>query len=430
MRQIIPRDIWRSRWGLFLNLPRWLLAFVWRSLLFRTTFIAVTGSLGKTTTKDCLAAALGEAGSTAKTQGSSNGRTGIPLTLLRVRPWHRFAVIETGTDRPGGLVRAALLVRPHVAVVVNVARTHTRAYRDLDHIAEEKASLLRFLGRRGVAVLNGDDPRVAAMAGRLRCRVVRFGSGGGNDVTAKGIESRWPGRLNLAITVAGETTHLQTRLVGEHWAESVGAAVATAWSCGLGLRQVAAGVAGVEPFTGRLDPRKLPNGAVVLRDDFNGSVDSFRKAVEVLRSAEAERRILVVSDCSDFRKKPRERLKHYAQAARESAEMVAFIGDRCDYGVARALREGFPPECAHGFSNLTAAAAWLRAELREGDLVLLRGLATDHLARLYYRLLGTVACERGTCQLHTLCDLCPDLGFEADGRDEPVPIRIAVPGSG
>ena len=120
-----PTGSWRSRAAApFLKI----MAFLWRRLLVRTTFIAVTGSLGKTTTKDCLAALLSSLGRTAKSYRNLNARAGVSITILRTMPWHRFSVVELGTGGPGSLGPAARLLRPHIVVITGVARTHTENF--------------------------------------------------------------------------------------------------------------------------------------------------------------------------------------------------------------------------------------------------------------------------------------------------------------
>ena len=405
----------RSRqegWELISNLPFWALAFLWRRLLFRTTFIAVTGSFGKTTTKDCLEAILSSVAPTIATIGNDNGRVGIRRTILRVRPWHRFAIVETGTDRKGGLIRASLLVRPDIAVILCVGRAHSDAFRTPEEVAHEKGQLLRFLRRNGTAVLNGDDTLVAAMRERSPGKVVTFGRTSGCDVVMETANSIWPDRLRMTISAAGETESVETQLVGTHWANAVLGATAVAKVCGVALKQTRVALSQVTPYSGRMQPERLPNGAVLLRDEHNGSIDSFEKAIEVLRTAKAERRILVMADCSDFRKKPRDRQKYFGRVASQVAEMAVFIGDRSTYAVRAAVEAGMDRSSVHSCFTLEDAADLLRRQLRNGDLVLLRGRALDHLTRIYFRLLGDVACTRPSCRKTCLCDVCEELGFQ------------------
>jgi UDP-N-acetylmuramoyl-tripeptide--D-alanyl-D-alanine ligase len=388
-----------------------LLAMVWRTVLRKTTFIAVTGSLGKTTSKDCLAAILAGVAPTNKTVGNDNGRRGLPRTILRVRPWHRYAVVEVGTDSPGKMIRSSLVLRPHVVVVLNVARTHTPAYRDLDHTAREKARLMRFMSRTGLVVLNAGDQRVRVMLPARGQRVMYFGTAPDSEVRAEDMVSQWPGRLEFTAIHGDESCRMRTQLVGKHWLDSALGAIAAAQALGVSLEKAARGLAGVLPYTARLSPWPLASGAVILRDDYNGSVDSFDRAVDVLRDARASRKILVISDCSDFRPKPRRRIYYYADVAREVADMVVFIGERCEQGVERAVRQGMSPENARGFHDFTDAAEFLKGELRAGDLTLVRGQAFHHLGRICHLLEGAIGCTRPHCDRRILCDDCDLLRF-------------------
>lgn len=413
-REAIRRAAWR-----FYNLFVCGAALVWRTLLFRTKFIGLTGSVGKTAAKDCLAAILSSRYPAVATIGSDNGRHGVPRTILRTRPWHRFSVIEIGTDKPGHMIRSALLVRPDIVLMLSVARTHTDAFKTLEETAAEKAKLLRFLTRRGVAVLNGDDSRVAAMARSVRSRVVLFGSSPEFDVWADDARGDWPERLEFQACSQQESHRVRTRLVGKHWVPSVTGALATSEVCGVPLAEAAKAVENVEPFRGRMQPASLDNGAVILRDECNGSVDTMVPAFEVLRRAKAARRVVVVSDCSDLKKRPRERLKHLAKAARESAEAVVFVGERASYGAKYAIAEGMRPQDVHHFVNLQDAAVFLREELKPGDLVLLKGRASHHLSRIYFALSGTVKCWRPDCSLRMTCDECIELGFTPGTASRP-----------
>ncbi len=177
-----------------------LMTYVWRRLMFRTTVIAITGSVGKTTAKECLAAILEKHGRTLSTRYNQNDQYGVPPTIRRIRPWHRFAVVEVGTGQPGDIERSARLVKPDIAIVLAVARTHTNRFATLDDIAVEKAALLRHLPRNGLAILNDDDPRVAAMARDCHARTVLFGAGPQCDFRTSSPTARWPERLCFELT--------------------------------------------------------------------------------------------------------------------------------------------------------------------------------------------------------------------------------------
>lgn len=389
--------------------------------MFRTVFIAVSGSFGKTAAKDCLVSALSVAGPTIGTEGNANGRAGIIRTILRVRPYHRYAVIEAGTEHPGNLWRASLLIRPDVAVILSVGRAHTKSLRTLEDVAAEKARLLRFLRRRGFAVLNRDDPYVAAIGARLKQRTVWFGAQPECDLRYSNASSAWPEALHLTAEWGGAAVEVRTSLIGTHRTASVAGALAAAAALGVPLARAGEALRRVQPYAARLAPAELPNGAVILRDEANGSIDSLRPALEVLRTARTDRRILILSDCSDWSKKPRERAQFFARAAKACADMAVFIGERSDYAVQYALKEGMPGQAVHGFLRWQDAATFLRQELRQGDVALLRGLNFEHLSRLYFSLIGTVECEKLRCARRRCCDDCPSLGFRPSPQMQGAP---------
>jgi UDP-N-acetylmuramoyl-tripeptide--D-alanyl-D-alanine ligase len=377
--------------------------------MVRTTVIAITGSVGKTTTKECLAAILSPRFPTLKTLNNQNDALGVPRTLLRLRPWHRIAVIEVGATERSSMRRSARLVRPDVAIVLAVAPTHTNVFRDLDQTAAEKRELVAAVPRGGLAILNGDDDRVRGMAEVCRCRVVTFGRSPSCDVWADEVSSRWPERLTLRVHDGRTTQRVETRLVGAHWVNAVLAAFLAARSQGVSLAEAADALTARQPFTARMQPVHLPNGATVIRDEMNSSPDTWRAALGVMREATARRRVLVVSDVSDSRKKPRDRYRDLGDLAAELADAALFIGGHADFAVKRALQRGMPPANVVSAVNVRSAAQRLPALLQEGDLILLKGRATDHLSRVLFAQLGSIGCWKTHCRKQIVCDLCKDL---------------------
>jgi len=421
----------RAAYVLTAQLLYWLAA-LWRRRLARTTFVAVTGTHAKTTTKEILAAALAARGPTFRSAANEN--TGLPLTrnVLRVRPWHRYAVIEIGVGRPGEMRRLARLVHPDVAVILAVLHTHTRAFGDQASHAREKAALLAALHSGGVAVLNADDPLVAAMAEGFRGTVVRSGTSPAFDVWADGASSRWPGRLEFDLhTLDGVSLRVRTRLVGAHWCTSVTAALAAARTAGVPLDHAVAAVASVEPAPGRLQPMLLPSGAVVLRDDYDGSFDAFAAGLQALAEACDARRVAVIADASDYGSTARRRrVRGLGREVAAAADVAVFVGEAAAFGRRGALEAGMAPGNVHAFAALPDAASFLAETLRAGDLVLLKGRVSDHLARLYFAQLGAVGCWKEHCPKVILCDECPELGVAAAtrARAAPAPVERAPGG--
>lgn len=384
-------------------------ARAWRRMLFRTRFIAVTGSVGKTTAKECLAAILSKRHRTAKTRYNRNGARGVSRTILSIRPRHRFAVVEVATETPGQLAQSARLVRPDVAVVLAVAGTHTYNFKGLDNTAAEKARLLDFLPPKGLAILNAEDPRVRAMAAGRDIEAKMFGRSPGLDLWAEEVSSRWPARLTFRAHTSMEAEWVRTQLVGEHWLNSVLAAMLAARCLGVPLKDAAAAVAGVAPFTARMQPVPLPCGATVLRDEANGAMDTMEAALKVMREATADRRVLVVSDTSDSGERTRLRMKHLGRQALELSELAVFVGESGHYAAKAALAAGADPGRVRQYEMARDAAEYLKSELRAGDLVLLKGRSCDHLERILHAQLGAIGCWKVKCRIRTLCDACKEL---------------------
>ena len=388
----------------------WAVARLWRWLLRGTTFIAVTGSVGKTTCKDLLAAALATRYRTTKSRGTANSGALVALGILRTMPWHRFAVLEAGTGHTGQMRETARRIRPDIAVVLGVARAHMDKFGSLDAVAADKAELVRALAPGGLAVLAGDDPRVAAMAAAHLGRTLFFGSAAGSRLSPSQVTARFPARLSLRVSDGESSLMVHTRLVGTQWVPSVLAALLVARECGVPLAEAAAAIAETEPMVARLKPVLLPSGAVLLRDDYNSSIDTLRLALGVVRDAACRRRVLMLSDYADLQQSFRGRFRLLPSLVAGAVDDVVLVGEHAEYGRRRLLEAAFPADHITVAIGVEAAATYLRSRTGPGDLVLLRGRATDHLARAAILQFGPITCRRTVCTWTTICDECPLLG--------------------
>ena len=386
------------------------LAIIWRRLLFRTTVIAITGSRGKTTARECLAQILSADSSITKTFGNNNGRRGIPRTILRARPWNRYLIVEIGVDRPGVMWRGAFVVRPDLVVVTCVEPEHMENFHTLEAVAQEKARLVGWLGRQGTAVLHGDDPLVREMATVNKGRTTLFGTTDDCDLRMDELVSNDRDGLSLRVHSGSESAVVETQLIGQHWAPAIASAIATARALGVPLEQSTARLNGIEPYPARMQPVRLKNGAIIVRDEYNGSAGTLDTALTVFSKLKAQRRIAVLSDFTDDPRPPEERLGDIGRRVASQFDIAVFVGSNHHHATRGALGSDEPHAIVHGFSELQAGAAFLRQELREGDLVLLKGKCRDHLSRIYFALTGPVDCWTNDCRLQVLCDVCPALG--------------------
>jgi UDP-N-acetylmuramoyl-tripeptide--D-alanyl-D-alanine ligase len=384
-------------------------AFVWRRLMFRTTFIAITGSVGKSTASASLGAILSAHAATNWVPGGRNNRLVLARTILRTRFRHRFTVIEVGTRAPGNLQQAARMIAPDIVVMLGVRNIHSNAFPTLEAMAAEKEQLLRRLGKHGVAVVNADDPLVMAMQAQCPGPVRTFGRAPGSFVTASEVSSKWPRTLSFRAHCGEESSRVETNLVGEHMVYSALGALAAAVHCGVPLAKAAASLGKVQPGPGRMQPMRLPSGAMVLRDDFNGTLPTFEAALAFLRDAEASRRIVVAGDLLDTGLSVRARARLIGRMTAAAADMVVIVGDRSDLTTKAAVEAGLRQDAAFAFQGLPETARFLKAELREGDLVLVKGWVGKHIERVILAQLGSISCWVVRCNKLMVCETCPEL---------------------
>jgi UDP-N-acetylmuramoyl-tripeptide--D-alanyl-D-alanine ligase len=373
-----------------------------RRRLSNTTFVGVTGSVGKTTTKDLVAAVLGTSLTGTRSPGSENRLTTVGQTILRTRRADGFSVVELPAAYPGSVAELTTLVRPEVGVVTRIGQDHRSIFRSLDVTAAEKAALVAALPAEGTAVLNADDPYVAGMVNGFRGRVIFFGESGEPEVRAEDVSSTWPDTLSFRLGFDGRTFPVRTRLNGKHWTTSVLAALGVGLAFGVPLERALEAVAAFEPVTGRMSEVRH-GGVTFIRDDVKSPLWGFDASLEFLAEARAARKILVVGTISDYPGSSRPKYARLARRAFAVADEVVFVGRNAHYAL-RAAEAG----SLHAFGAARDAAEHLRESLRPGDLVLVKGShRADHLSRLVLdRVSGGVRCWRSSCRRVKACEDC------------------------
>ncbi|MCS6946698.1 MAG: UDP-N-acetylmuramoyl-tripeptide--D-alanyl-D-alanine ligase, partial [Steroidobacteraceae bacterium] len=239
---------------------------------FRGTVIAVAGSNGKTTVKEMIAAILRESAPTLATAGNLNNQIGVPLTLLRLDPQQRFAVVEIGANHPGEVATLARLVRPQVGIVTNAGAEHLEGFGSLEGAARAEGELFAVLDRTGTAIINADDPFASLWASLAAgCRVLRFGCAPQADVRAMqivcGIEADgFVARFTLSAPAG--TVAVELRLAGRHNVVNAAGAAAAALAAGATLEQVRTGLARMRAVAGRLQFKRARGGAWLIDDSY------------------------------------------------------------------------------------------------------------------------------------------------------------------
>ena len=330
------------------------------------TVAGVTGSRGKTSTKDLLAAVLSAAAPATATIGSLNNEFGVPLTMLRAGAATRFLVLEMGARRIGDIAALTGLVAPDIAVVTNVGQAHLSHFGSRGAIARAKGELVQGLAPGGTAVLNADDPRVVAMRSLTDGPVLTFGSSEHADVRVTGLALDWLGRPSFTLWTADASTPVTLPLVGAHQALNAAAAAAAGLAAGVPLDVAAAALATASLSKWRLELRGLAGGVMLLNDSFNADPDSARAALDALAAIEGGRRIAVLGEMLELGDGSEAEHRAVGQYAAAQADVVVAVGE-----AARPIADGAGKQ-AVALPGNDAAVDWLRGHTAAGDVVLVK----------------------------------------------------------
>jgi len=361
------------------------LASHWRRRL-PVRVVGVTGSNGKTTVKNLLAALLGRDGPTHATGGNFNNELGLPLNLCRLAEDHRWAVLEMGAGRPGDIATLCGLARPEVGVITNASAAHLAGMGSVDQVVETKGELVEALPEHGVAVLNADDRAFPKWCRRAAGRrVVSFGTASDADVR---VLPAGPGQLRLAW--GQQHWQLPFRLQGEHNRMNAAAAAAACVALELELADLLPVLSRVDAEPGRLQPRRRKDGLLVVDDSYNANPASARMAVASLMQLEvAGRRHLVMGEMAELG--PDSTTLHRslgAHARQAGVDGLWCLGGRD----AAAMRSGFGEGEGGVFDDCGTLVAALSQALQPQDAVLVKGSRCMGMERVVEALLEVESC--------------------------------------
>lgn len=355
------------------------------------TVIGITGSMGKTTTKDLTAQLLETLGPTVAPRDSFNNEIGHPLTVLRITTETRYLISELSARGSGHIAALCKVAPPRLGAVLCVGHAHAGEFGGLDQIALAKSELPAALPADGVAVLNADDPRVAAMAPRTAARVVTFGRSAGADVRAEDVRADEAGRAAFTLVTPAGSAAVRLRLYGEHHVHNALAAAALAGELGMPPDAVAAGLSGAAPRSRfRMEVTRLPDGVTVINDAYNANPDTVRAALAALATMSRGGRGYAVlghmTELGEAADVLHEEIGAHAAAAGVAGLIV--VGDEAAPMLAGA--KAVPAWQGELLQVPDAAAALreLRNRLRAGDVVLVKASHSIGLERLAMALTG------------------------------------------
>jgi UDP-N-acetylmuramoyl-tripeptide--D-alanyl-D-alanine ligase len=336
--------------------------------------IGITGSVGKTTSKEVIAAVLGQRYRTLKSEGSYNNEIGLPLTLLHLTSAHERVVLEMGMYDVGEIAQLAEIALPRIGVVTNVGPTHLERLGTIERVALAKSELPRALppaDEGGVAILNADDERVMAMAGQTQARVFTYGLGPKADLWADEVQSVGLEGMRFRFHYGRETIHVRVPLLGRHSVHTALRAAAVGLVDGLSWEEILAGLHD-ESAQIRLLLVHGPRDSLILDDTYNASPASCIAALNLLEELDG-RKIAVLGDMYELGRYEEEGHKMVGQRARDIADVLVAVGRLGRIVGEEALEAGMAVDAVYLVENNAQATDLLRTIITTGDRVLVKG---------------------------------------------------------
>lgn len=340
---------------------------------FQIPVVAVTGSNGKTSTKEMAAAVLGRKYRTLKTTGNLNNEFGVPLTLLRLDASHEAAVVEMGMNHPGEIRRLSEICGPTIGIITNVAPAHLEGLGTLDAVMAAKGELLENINPEGAAVLNGDDPCTRRLGASARCRVMYFGLSEAAQVRASGVENQGIG-TGFDLCLPGEVVRAMVPVPGRFMVSNALAAATVGHLTGISAQDIADGIRAFTPVHGRMDIRKSGRGFFIIDDSYNANPGSMEAAIRTLVSLKGDRKGVLAA--GDMRELGPDAASLHEQIGRIAAEagvdMLFLTGEFASAVKKGAIGQGMA-ETSVVVGEKPELAERLIKTLGPGDWVLVKG---------------------------------------------------------
>ncbi len=354
------------------------LAAFWRQQ-FTPRVVGITGSVGKTTTKELVARVLAQRYRVLRSQGSFNNEIGLPLTLLELTPEYDYVVLEMGMYVRGDIRALAQIARPHIGVLTVVEAVHAERAGRLGDIALGKQELVESLppAPEGVAILNCDDPRVCIMAGATQARVFYYGLADVADLWADRVESLGLEGIRMRLHYGKETIYLRVPLLGQHSVHTVLRATAVGLVEGLTWEEIVQGLRAPGPQLRLVTVRGI-RGSLVIDDTYNASPPSTLAALNLLQDLHG-RRIAVLGDMLELGDYEEEGHRKVGCRAAAVVQVLITVGQRARWIAEEARICGLDPSSIFAFDTADEAIAWLQAQVQAQDVILVKGSHAMHL---------------------------------------------------
>lgn len=382
---------------------------------FKPKIIAITGTVGKTSTKEAIFLAVSGGFLTRKSEKSYNSEFGVPLTVIGAASgWNNifswllviikgikvilskgkypeFLVLEFGVDRPKDMERTISLARPSVGIVTALSGVpvHVEYFQGPEDLAEEKGKLIESLDENGWAVLNGDDNAALSLRKKTKARVITYGFGDSLDITASNYKMNKEG-ISFKINYQGSIVPVKLPgIYGRHGAYAVLAAVGAGLSQGMNLIKMVEAVSAVKPCPGRLNLLTGKSGSFVFDDTYNSSPAALVAAIETVAEFPAQRRIAALGDMMELGRYSAEEHRKIGRLLFEKRfNLIFVVGQRAKFIAEGAIESGFSPSAIFEFSDSVEAGKAIECTLEKDDLVLVKGSQSIRMEKLTEKIMS------------------------------------------
>jgi len=355
--------------------------------------VAITGSNGKTTTKELISACLETTFPVLKTKGNLNNLIGLPLTLLDLTDKEKIAVLEMGMNVPGEIQRLTEIAEPDVGLITNIEKVHLEGLGTLERLKQEKGALFRWMRRDGTILVNQDDPNVVDLAQSFPGQKITFGIKNPAEVMAKEIHLRGSEGTSFTLIFEREVLKVNLRLLGKHFIANALSAVAVASLFGVEIRKIKGALEEFQPFPMRMEVIPLRTGGTLVNDSYNANPKSMEMALETLAEVRGQARGLVVLgdmlELGEFAEEAHREIGRKVQAL--SMDFLLALGEWAPVVVESAVRQGFPSERAKVVEDHSEAISVLKKVMREGDWILIKGSRRMGMEKIVEGLMGKEA---------------------------------------
>ena len=370
------------------------IAHSWRKK-FRVRVVAITGSSGKTTTKEMLAGIAGLTKKIIKAQGNYNNLIGLPMTVLNISAKHELVILEMGTNTRGEIGRLTEIAEPDVGLITNIGPAHLEGFKSVETVREEKLDLFRKMPDAGVAIINLDDERLFVTKKDWRGKRVTFGLGKDADVSAEDIEPKGIKGVEFTIRIGSFRQEITMSTAGNHNVYNALAAAASCWALDIDFPTICQGLTAFQPISGRMEIHRLKNGAYIINDTYNANPASFREALKTLRDLKGNQKSTVIMgdmlELGDQAEAMHEGIG--SLMADTGVDNIYLRGRLSPATAAGALKRKMSKSQIVSFETPDEIIASLASHLKKGDWILVKGSRQTRMERAVEKIIEAFGIE-------------------------------------